>query len=49
MDKLMVQAVAGAGKTTFLLNQLNLENNVALITYTKNNQEQLKENIIKKF
>ena len=49
MDKLMVQAVAGAGKTTFLLEQLNLEDNVALITYTKNNQEELKENIIKKF
>lgn len=49
MDKLMVQAVAGAGKTTFLLEQLNLKDNVALITYTENNQEQLKENIIKKF
>lgn len=49
MDKLMVQAVAGAGKTTFLLEQLNLEDNVALITYTENNQEQLKDNIIKKF
>lgn len=49
MDKLMIQAVAGAGKTTYLLEQLNLEDNVALITYTENNQEQLKRLITKKF
>lgn len=45
----MIQAVAGAGKTTYILNQLNLDDCVALITYTKNNQEQLKNIIIKKF
>lgn len=45
----MIQAVAGAGKTTFLLEQLNLEERAALITYTQANQEQLRRNIIGKF
>lgn len=49
MDKIMIQAVAGAGKTTFLLEQLNLEERAALITYTQANQEQLRRNIIGKF
>lgn len=49
MDKLMIQAVAGAGKTTFLLEELNIRERVALITYTKANQEGLRFSIIKKF
>lgn len=49
MDKLMLQAVAGAGKTKYLVDNLNETENVVIITYTEKNQEELRKSIIKKF
>lgn len=42
-------AVAGSGKTTFLISQLNLNQRFLLVTYTKNNYEHLRHSILKKF
>lgn len=49
MDKSLILAVAGSGKTTLIVNKLNLEERFLLITYTINNTRNLKEAIIKKF
>lgn len=49
MDKSLILAVAGSGKTTFIVDELNLEKKVLIITYTINNNRTLKEGIIKKF
>lgn len=49
MDKSLILAVAGSGKTTLIVDKLNLEENFLLITYTINNTRNLKEAIIKKF
>lgn len=45
MDKLMLHAVAGSGKTTHILNDLNTEKRSAVITYTVANKESLKKKI----
>ena len=42
-------AVAGSGKTTYLINLLNPEQRFLLVTYTRNNYEHLKRSIIRKF
>lgn len=49
MDKRIILAVAGSGKTTHILNQLNLEKRFLIVTYTINNIENLRFGIIKKF
>lgn len=49
MDKTIILAVAGSGKTSFIIDSLNLEKRFLLITYTINNTRNLKESIIKKF
>lgn len=49
MDKTIVLAVAGSGKTSFIIDNLNLEKRFLLITYTINNTRNLKRGIIKKF
>lgn len=49
MDKRVIFAVAGSGKTTYLINQLNEENRYLLITYTNNNLYNLRTGIIKRF
>lgn len=49
MGKCLTQAVAGSGKTTYLISLLNLEQRFLLITYTRNNYEHLKRSVIKKF
>lgn len=49
MDKKLIMAVAGAGKTTYLIDQLNEDKNFLIITYTKNNYESLREAVIRKF
>lgn len=49
MDKCLLLAVAGSGKTTFLINLLDTENRFLLVTYTRNNYEHLKSSILKKF
>lgn len=49
MGKCLMLAVAGSGKTTFLINQLNLEQRFLLVTYTRNNYEHLRRSITRKF
>lgn len=42
-------AVAGSGKTTYLIDKLNLEKRFLIVTYTINNYKQLCHCILKKF
>jgi superfamily I DNA/RNA helicase len=49
MDKRVIFAVAGSGKTTYLINQLNDTDDFLLITYTNNNVNNLRIGIIKRF
>lgn len=49
MDKRIVFAVAGAGKTTNIINKLSLDENSLIITYTENNFKNLKKKVIDKF
>lgn len=49
MDKIALNAVAGAGKTTLIINSLNLIDRFAIITYTTANQESIRQSIIRKF
>lgn len=49
MDKKLILAVAGSGKTTFIVNELSLEKRALIVTYTNNNTRNLKESIIEKF
>lgn len=49
MDKRVIFAVAGSGKTTYLINQLNETEKFLLITYTTNNVHNLRLGIIKRF
>lgn len=42
-------AVAGSGKTTHIIEQLNLERRFLIVTYTDNNVAHLRKSIIKKF
>lgn len=47
--KRVLFAVAGAGKTTHLVNELTLTDRVLLLTYTENNARNLEAAIVKKF
>lgn len=49
MDKRVIFAVAGSGKTTYIVNQLNLVDPVLIVTYTTSNVENIRTSIIKKF
>jgi len=49
MDKRIVQAVAGSGKTTWIIESLNLEQRFLVVTYTENNLKIINERIIMKF
>lgn len=49
MDKRVIFAVAGSGKTTYLINQLNETEKFLLVTYTTNNVHNLRIGIIKRF
>lgn len=49
MDKRVVFAVAGAGKTATIIDKLSLEKRSLIITYTDNNHLNLKHRVIKKF
>lgn len=49
MDRRLILAVAGSGKTTFLIDQLDLERKFLLVTYTDNNEQHLRLSIIRKF
>ena len=49
MDKRVVLAVAGSGKTTSIINSLQTDSRALIITYTVNNVENIKNRIIRKF
>jgi DNA helicase-2/ATP-dependent DNA helicase PcrA len=49
VDKRIIFAVAGSGKTTLILSRLDLEKRALVITYTVNNVENLRKGIIGKF
>lgn len=49
MDKRLILAVAGAGKTTEIINNIKKDDKTLIITYTENNCKILKNDIIKKF
>lgn len=49
MGKFLMLAVAGSGKTTYLISLLNLEQRFLLVTYTRNNYEHLKRSVVRKF
>lgn len=49
MDKRIIHAVAGSGKTRFIIESLDLNTRTAIITYTITNQIELKNRIIAKF
>lgn len=49
MDKRVIFAVAGSGKTTHIVNSLSLDKRSLVITYTENNYNHLRHKIIEKF
>lgn len=49
MDKRLILAVAGSGKTSYIIDQLDLEQRHLVITYTINNLHNLRTRIIKKW
>lgn len=49
MDKRVILAVAGSGKTTYIVNQLDLEKRSLIVTYTNNNYRNLRDSILRKF
>lgn len=49
MDKRVIFAVAGSGKTTHIVSGLDLERRFLLVTYTENNLLNLRRKIVEKF
>lgn len=49
MDKRVVLAVAGSGKTQHIIDKLELNSRALIVTYTVNNTSNLKKRILKKF
>lgn len=49
MDKRIILAVAGSGKTTHIIDRLSLDERSIIITYTENNYSHLRGRIIQKF
>lgn len=49
MDKWLILAVAGAGKTTSLVSRLNEESRALLLTYTVKSADHLRSSIIRRF
>lgn len=49
MDKKLILAVAGAGKTTYLINKLNEIESFVVITYTINNYKSIREAVMDRF
>ena len=48
-DKRLIHAVAGSGKTTKIIESINPNNRNLIITYTENNQNNIREKLIAKF
>lgn len=49
MDKSVIFAVAGSGKTSLVIERLSLDLRALIITYTENNHRHLRNRIIQKF
>ena len=49
MDKSVIFAVAGSGKTSHIVENLSLDKNSLIITYTTGNFNNLKRKILEKF
>lgn len=49
MDKRVIFAVAGSGKTTYIVNSLSTEKRSLIVTYTSSNYENLSKKIAEKF
>lgn len=49
MDQRLILAVAGSGKTRYLIDRLNLEKRFLIVTYTINNYKNIKKRVLKKF
>ena len=49
MDKRVVLAVAGSGKTQYIIDRLNEDSRALIVTYTINNTENLKKRILRRF
>jgi ATP-dependent DNA helicase UvrD/PcrA len=49
MDKRVIFAVAGAGKTTHIINSLSREKRALIVTYTENNYNHLRQRVLKMF
>jgi len=49
MDKRVVFAVAGSGKTSSIIDLLNIDSRCLIVTYTDNNTRHLRNRVIKKF
>ena len=49
MDKRVVFAVAGSGKTSSIIDSLNNDSRCLIVTYTDNNTQHLRYRVIKKF
>lgn len=49
MDRKLILAVAGSGKSSFIIGRLNLAQRFLLVTYTENNVANLRQKIIRKF
>lgn len=49
MDKRVVFAVAGSGKTSSIIDSLNADSRCLIVTYTENNTRHLKNRVIDKF
>lgn len=49
MDKRVIFAVAGSGKTTYIVNSLTIDKRSLIITYTNGNYDNLSRKILEKF
>lgn len=49
MDKKIILSVAGSGKTTEIINNINYNDKTLIITYTENNYKNIKTKVIEKF
>jgi len=49
VDKRLILAVAGSGKTRLIIEKLNTEKRFLILTYTNNNYELIKRRVLNKF
>lgn len=49
MDKRLILAVAGSGKTALVIDKLNLDERFLILTYTENNFHNIKNRVFQKF